>query len=287
MTRLSSSFIITLIGALASVPAFAFATQVDAVRARALNPAFGQPGSKICVAWSEGNDPSLANLKTSHVIGLYDYGVDKPTASDSLGFDFWPMLWGGDASRLAAFDSAVTAGLGTIILGFNEPNEIGQSNLDPGTAAALWRQHIEPKRALGYQTAAPAVSIASNGIPWLRSFIQACSGCNFDYVAVHWYGVGFSNMVQYLTTFHDTFGLPILLTEFAEENLNGGTQPTSADVMAFMKQALPFFDETSWIIAACPFGFVSGLKGSQSPIALQNADGTPNALGSLVINDGQ
>lgn len=76
--------------------------------------------------------------------------------------------------------------------------------------------------------------------------------------------------------------------------------------MAFMKQALPFFDETSWIIAACPFGehirlwclcgvankyfrigFVSGLKGSQSPIALQNADGTPNALGSLVINDGQ
>lgn len=26
-------------------------------------------------------------------------------------------------------------------------------------------------------------------------------------------------MVQYLTTFHDTFGLPILLTEFAEEVL--------------------------------------------------------------------
>lgn len=51
---------------------------------------------------------------------LYDYDVQKPTAADSLGFDFWPMLWGGDASRLAAFDSAVTAGLGTIILGFNE-----------------------------------------------------------------------------------------------------------------------------------------------------------------------
>lgn len=53
-------------------------------------------------------------------ISLYDYDVQKPTAAESLGFDFWPMLWGGDASRLAAFDSAVTAGLGTIILGFNE-----------------------------------------------------------------------------------------------------------------------------------------------------------------------
>ncbi|OJT11892.1 Alkali-sensitive linkage protein 1 [Trametes pubescens] len=287
MATLSKSLLSVLFGAIVAAPAFAFPAQVDTIRARALNPAFGQPGSKICLSWSEGNDPSLANLKTPHVIGLYDYGVDKPTAADRLGFDFWPLLWGGDASRLAAFDSAVTSGLGTIILGFNEPNEAGQSNLDPFTAAALWRQHIEPKRALGYKTAAPAVSNANSGIPWLKSFIQACGGCNFDYVAVHWYDVGFSNMVQYLTTFHDTFGLPILLTEFAEEDFNGGTQPTSADVLAFMKQAIPFFDETPWILAACPFGFVSGLKGSQAPTALQNADGTPNALGSLVINDGQ
>lgn len=63
MARLSSSFIGVLFGALVAVPAFA------SPRARALNPAFGQPGSKICLSWSEGNDPSLADLKTPHVIG--------------------------------------------------------------------------------------------------------------------------------------------------------------------------------------------------------------------------
>lgn len=42
------------------------------------------------------------------------------------------------------------------------------------------------------------------------------------------------------------------------QDFNGGTQPTSADVLAFMKQALPFFDETSWILAACPFGEYMG-----------------------------
>lgn len=142
MARLFNFFLSVLFGAIVAVPAFAFPAQVDTVRARALDPAFGQPGSKICLSWSEGNDPSLAELKTSHVIGyvasfirpkscrctqliyghdsLYSYGVDKPTAADSLGFDFWPMLWGGDASRLAAFDSAVMSGLGTIIIGFNE-----------------------------------------------------------------------------------------------------------------------------------------------------------------------
>ena len=30
---------------------------------------FGQPGSKICAAWGDGNDPSLANFKTPHVVG--------------------------------------------------------------------------------------------------------------------------------------------------------------------------------------------------------------------------
>ena len=51
---------------------------------------------------------------------LYDWTVQKPSAADSLGFDFWPMLWGGSQDMISAFESTVTAGYGTIILGFNE-----------------------------------------------------------------------------------------------------------------------------------------------------------------------
>ena len=60
-------------------------------------------------------------MRAKMYYSIYDWGVDTPEGSDSLGLDFWPMLWGGDDSRISAFESAMqTKGLGTIILGFNE-----------------------------------------------------------------------------------------------------------------------------------------------------------------------
>ncbi|KAI9069142.1 glycoside hydrolase family 128 protein [Trametes sanguinea] len=93
-----------------------------------INSSFGQKGSKVCAAWGNGAPLSLS-LKTPHVVGLYDWGTSKPNAADQLSFDYWPMLWGDDQDKISAFESAVTAGYGTIILGFNEPNEAGQSNI--------------------------------------------------------------------------------------------------------------------------------------------------------------
>ena len=51
---------------------------------------------------------------------LYDWGVDKPTNADKLGFQYWPMLWGGSQDKIDAFEAAIKPGLGTILLGFNE-----------------------------------------------------------------------------------------------------------------------------------------------------------------------
>ncbi|KAI0327476.1 hypothetical protein GY45DRAFT_1338799 [Cubamyces sp. BRFM 1775] len=271
-------------------------TAADVAAEAQISSSFGQKGSKICAAWGDGNDPSLANFKTSHVVGLYDWTVQKPSAADSLGFDFWPMLWGGSQDMINAFESTVTAGYGTIILGFNEPNEEGESNLDPFTAAALWQQYIEPKRSLGYKTCSPAISSRPNGQQWMQEFLQACSGCTFlvlmfwapckiDYQCLHWYDIGFSGLQTYLEENHAQFGLPILLTEFADQDFNGGAQPSLSDVTAFMQQALEYFDNTDWILAACPFGILFPTAGVTNNNALQNADGTPTELGTIVIND--
>ncbi|KAI0668276.1 glycosyl hydrolase catalytic core-domain-containing protein [Trametes maxima] len=249
------------------------------------NPSFGKAGSKICLAWAEGNDPSLTNFKTSHVVGLHDYVPEKPSASDALGFDYWPTLWGGDQDKITDFENTVgKKGYGTIILGFNEPNEQGQANLDPVTAASLWVQHIEPKRSFGYNLASPAVSSRPNGQQWMQNFLQSCSGCSIDYIALHWHDTDVNKLKDYLTQYHNTFGKPILLTEFSFQNFNGGAQPTQSEVFSNMTAALKFFDANDWILAACPFGFLKGVTG---PNALQNPDGTPSALGKLVINDGQ
>ncbi|KAI9066055.1 glycoside hydrolase family 128 protein [Trametes sanguinea] len=252
-----------------------------------INPSFGQKGSKVCVAWGNGpSDTSLAYFKTSHVIGLYDWAAYKPDAADQLGFDYWPMLWGGDQDKISAFESAVTSGFGTILLGFNEPNEEGQSNLSPVQAAELWMEYIEPKRSLGYKTCSPAVSARPNGQQWMQQFLQACSGCTVDYQCLHWYGIGFDNLQVYLEEYHDIFGLPILLTEFADQDFNAGTQPSLADVISFSEQALEYFDNTDWILAACPFAVTRPAAGEGLPnTAIQNADGTPTQLGTIFIND--
>ncbi|EIW61711.1 uncharacterized protein TRAVEDRAFT_27227 [Trametes versicolor FP-101664 SS1] len=248
---------------------------------------FGQKGSKICVAWGDGNDASLAQFKTSHVVGIYDWGVDKPSKADSLGYEFWPMLWGSSGDKISAFESAIAnnPGLGTIILGFNEPNEEGQSNMDPQTAAALWKQHIQPKAALGYKLASPAMSSRPNGHQWMKDFMAACDGCTVDYQAVHWYDIGFDTLKSYLTQYHNELGLPIMLTEFADQNFNGGSQASSSEIFQFMGQALEFIDNTDWMVAACPFGVMHDLQGVNTLNMLQNSDGSPTDLGFVVINN--
>ena len=60
-------------------------------------------------------------MRAKMYYSIYDWGVDKPEGSDSLGLDFWPMLWGGSQDKIDAFESAMKQdGLGTIVLGFNE-----------------------------------------------------------------------------------------------------------------------------------------------------------------------
>ncbi|CDO74054.1 Glycoside Hydrolase Family 128 protein [Trametes cinnabarina] len=248
---------------------------------------FGTPGHKICNAWGNGNDPSLANFKTEHVIGLYDWGVQKPANADKLGYLYMPMLWGGSKDKIDEFEAAIKPGLGQIILGFNEPNEEGQSNMSPQTAAALWKQHIQPKRSMGYKLATPAMSSRPNGFAWMQDFFKACGDeCTFDFQALHYYDIGFEKLQAYLEKYHNEFNLPILLTEFADQNFNGGGQATMDEIWQFMGQALAFFDQTEWIAAACPFGVMHDLQGVNPLNLLQNPDGSPTALGSFVINDG-
>lgn len=104
---------------------------------------------------------------------------------------FMAQLWG--FNQVDDFESVVKAGYANYILGPNEyalfyhlenaltyslyrPNEIGQSNMSPSDGANLWKQHIEPKRALGYKTCSPATSSNPNGFTWVQNMLDACNG---------------------------------------------------------------------------------------------------------------
>ncbi|KAJ7135452.1 hypothetical protein C8R43DRAFT_1021091 [Mycena crocata] len=47
------------------------------------------------------------------------------------------------------------------------------------------RQHIQPLKSSGVRLGSPAISSGPGGLPWLTSFLQACSGCTIDFVVVH------------------------------------------------------------------------------------------------------
>ena len=49
--------------------------------------------------------------------------------------------------------------------------------MDPGYAAQLWKQYIQPLKEKGYALITPACTNAPSGKTWLRAFMNACDGC--------------------------------------------------------------------------------------------------------------
>ncbi|KAI0719820.1 hypothetical protein C8T65DRAFT_34877 [Cerioporus squamosus] len=215
---------------------------------------------------------------TSKVSWYYTYGI----SSVSTRAEFVPMLWG--AQQASQWDSDIEAIIQALdvknALGFNEPNEPGQSNLSPATAAALWKQHMEPLKAHGILLGSPAPSSSSNGPSWLQQFLQACSGCNVDFIAMHHYGTSAQDFISNIENYHNTFGKPIWVTEWACEDFNSGSNACSSSAAAsFMQSTQAFLDSTSYVQRYAWFGAMAG----SDPNDLMDSSGNINALGRQYI----
>jgi hypothetical protein len=126
------------------------------------------------------------------------------------GVDFVPMLWGTSSDHTgqwmtnanAAIKSGATALLGYALLlnisftslftvrliRFNEPDLGAQSNLSPTDAAKAWKQYMEPFKGK-VQLVSPAVTNGGGemGLTWTANFLNACTGCTVDAIAIHMY----------------------------------------------------------------------------------------------------
>lgn len=67
----------------------------------------------------------------------------------------------------------------------NRPEIPGQSALDAGQAASLWKQHIEPKLDLGYVGVSPATTSDGGAVTWMNSFLAACTGCRVSVGSIY------------------------------------------------------------------------------------------------------
>lgn len=140
-------------------------------------------------------------------------------------------------------DTAIAAG-STHLLGFNEPDLPDQANLTPEQAAEAWHEYLEPyagKAKLG----SPAVCNGDGkvGLNWLAKFLEACSGCTIDFIAIHWYGLANDDGVGFFKehvgkAVNAAGGRPVWITEFQP---NGSPEEQAR----WLEQILPWLDDES------------------------------------------
>jgi hypothetical protein len=126
-------------------------------------------------------------------------------------------------------------------------------------AVAAHKQYIQPLAAQGLKIGSPAVtngadankgisqshstlpSTSLTDLDYLKNFMAGCSDCQIDFVVAHYYAwANAQDFKNYLTKFHETFNKPVWVTEF-------GVNPGEGDADAFLKEVLPWLDQTEWI----------------------------------------
>jgi hypothetical protein len=165
---------------------------------------------------------------------------------------FVPMLWGhtGNEQTAAgitnAMNTLISSGY-TTVLGFNEPDNSGQSNMTVATAISLWPSFNNPALRIG----SPATSANAAGQTWFKDFMSQVNAdttgtLRVDFIAAHWYGwnagsceANAATLESYIKTIEAIPGnRPIWLTEWGCMNLSN---PDEATVIAFFQGAIAMF----------------------------------------------
>lgn len=195
-------------------------------------------------------DYSSPNLNIFNGFGKITWGYDWDSAPLNLPskFQYVPMLKSNAPDKLKKWDSdvkAATQGSGPhYLMAFNEPDmavDVGGSAMSVGAAVATYKQHMNPKASGNVKLGAPGVSSSNDHGKgpegWLRPFLQQCTGCQIDFIPIHWYGKDaneFKNFVQKMMG----WGKPLWVTEF---------QCQGGDESAFLSSVLPWLDSQAGV----------------------------------------
>ncbi|CAD0083397.1 unnamed protein product [Aureobasidium vineae] len=179
----------------------------------------------------------------------WGYNWDSDSAGLSSSFNYVPLLWGLTNGHTDVWNSRATSAIAngaTHLMSFNEPDMTSQANMSPQDAASAYKTWMMPfagKAKLG----APAVTNGggSMGLNWLAAFLEACDGCQIDFVTIHWYDQAsntayFKEHVQNATDVAG--GKPVWVTEFAPTD-----NPSDADIATFLEDVMPWMDSQSFV----------------------------------------
>ena len=227
------------------------------------------------------NSPCAA--RTALNVSWYYNWEQKETeaCSDGKGGAFVPMVWGHTgAEQTAANIQSSVAGFVSkgyqFVLGFNEPDNSGQSNIAVASAISLLPSFDNAAIAVG----TPATSANAAGQTWFKDYmsqVAANTTLRADFIAIHWYGWNdgscdakasqLESYIKYAEGFPGN--RPIWLTEWGCLNLSA---PSTASVVAFYQGAVAVFAKHPRLVRYAWYPWSTNC-------ALNNTDGSLTDLG--------
>jgi hypothetical protein len=211
-------------------------------------PAVPAPWKGVSAWTFRGVSEALAKSGTSW---YYTWSSNHAGIASPPGVHFVPMIWGAGSVNPATLSQAKHQG--HVLLGFNEPDNSGQSNMTVSQALRLWPQLM----ATGMRLGSPAVAdnaAAPGG--WLDRFMRGATsrGYRVNFIAVHWYGVDFATrpavlqLKSYLQAIYARYHLPVWLTEFALTKFGATTSfPTQRQQAAFVTASASMLDHLTYV----------------------------------------
>ncbi len=120
-----------------------------------------------CSTWpGVGHQRQLGPNVAKGLIKWYWHWQDGPNSRFNGILEFVPCYWGPKYnSQWAQRKNEMNANPPKALLGFNEPDISGQSNLDPQTAANLWMQEISRGRSAASVIGSPRSCGTRTGSP--------------------------------------------------------------------------------------------------------------------------
>jgi Glycosyl hydrolase catalytic core len=248
-------------------------------RAAPVSRAVAASQEKGVSAWTfRGVNRALAKSGASW---YYTWAPGHAGIASPRGVQFVPMIWG--AGSVTAGNLRQVRREGHYLLGFNEPDNAGQSNMTVTQALALWPRLM----ATGMKLGSPAVAAgAATRGGWLDQFMRGAKARRYrvSFITVHWYGADFAagaaagQLKSYLVAIHARYHLPIWLTEFALIRFGASaTFPSPRQQAAFvtaaaaMLKGLPYVRRYAWF--ALPATAGDGTAGLFRPGAVATAAG--------------
>jgi hypothetical protein len=225
----------------------------------------------------EPEGEECTDLENLNVSWYYNW-TPQPNCPGGEGTEFIPMIWSEHYLVDSNYERYLVPLIGSdypALLGYNEPNWLGQAEMTVDEALQYWPMLEETGLRLG----SPATT-GRSGLDWTIAFLNGAKsrGYRVDFLALHWYGdcSGTEDLKNFLD-YYDAFGMPMWLTEWScyKQNMAANT--------SFLEKIVPVLESYERLER---YAWYSNRTTSESyaGAALFDSTGKPTPAGEIYIN---